>query len=146
MSILQLAPPTKALEIGSSLRVGVQVDGADSVNAVQVDLSYPADKLRLETVDRSNSAFGIEAENTSTPGLLKMARGTIVPVTGSQVVAVLTFTALAPGAAALEFLTTCKVLRVPDSENVLTQATGGMFTIAGADNLPPASPVGFTLK
>jgi hypothetical protein len=91
---------------GGSVIVAVYMNGGgDNVNTVQANISYPASKLQYVGVSYTGSAFSITTpDNGGSGGVVVLANGSITPVTGSGLVATLTFKALAAsGSAALSF-------------------------------------------
>jgi hypothetical protein len=101
---LYLSPTGTTLATGSTLTVQIRENsGITPVNAVQANLSYPADKLKFMSTDAGSSAFAIAAPGTNSGGKITVARGSTTALTGDQAVATLTFTVLAPGDATLAF-------------------------------------------
>jgi hypothetical protein len=92
---LSLAPSSAQVARGSTLSVQIWADSADQpVNAVQINLSYPVDKLNFVSIDTANSAFGVAAQNTGGNGVIDIARGATDPVSGRSLVATVKFTPL----------------------------------------------------
>jgi len=80
---------------GGSLIVAVYMNGGGNpINAVEADLSYPASKLQYIGVNYSGSAFEISASGGGGDGSVTLDRGTTGAVSGSGLVATLTFKAL----------------------------------------------------
>jgi hypothetical protein len=62
---LSLTPSNQSVALGSTLSVQIWTDsGAQSVNAAQVNLSYPVDKLNFVNINTANSSFGVEAKSS----------------------------------------------------------------------------------
>lgn len=75
---------------GSSFTVTVYEDsGSEMVNAVQANLMFPVGLTAK--VNATGSVFDIEAEQENVNGMVKIARGTVSPVSGKQKVASVTF-------------------------------------------------------
>lgn len=131
---LYLAPGSAEMATSATLQVAIRVDSPDLVNAVQANVSYPADKLELVGVDYTGSAFGVQAEETKSSGLVKIARGVnggSPSVTGDNLVATLTFRALVAGTANLSFATGSAVAKDDGTgTNILSSTSGSIVTIA----------------
>lgn len=92
---LYLASESQQVEQQTEVDVEVRMNTAEQpVNAVQSNLSYPADKLELLNVDTSESALDVEAEETTEEGSIRIARGSVDPVTGDLLIANLTFSVM----------------------------------------------------
>lgn len=107
---LSLSPASTSAIIGSSFNVGVYVNtGGNAVNAVQANLTYPANQLDYVSVT-SSAAFPVDAQSTGGGGTVSIARGAITPVNGSQLVATVRFKAkVSTGTAAINFASTSGV-------------------------------------
>ncbi len=88
---------------GGSLIVAVYMNGGGNpINGVEADLSYPASKLQYVGVNYSGSAFEITASGGGGDGAISIDRGTTGSVSGSGLIATLTFKAIAnSGSAAI---------------------------------------------
>lgn len=92
---LYLDSESQQVEQQTEVDVEVRMNTAEQpVNAVQANLSYPADKLELLNVDTSESALDVEAEETIEEGSIRIARGSVDPVTGDLLIANLTFSVM----------------------------------------------------
>lgn len=65
--------------------------GGESVNAVQANISYPADQLEFINYDSYKSPFEIEAQNSQLDGSIIIVRGHKGSLTGRQLVGKLNF-------------------------------------------------------
>ncbi len=84
---LYLNPSSGRLAVGQTVDVEIRVNTLTKVtNAVQADISYDAAYFDYVGVDDTGSAFSIIAQSTTTPGLIKIARGATTGVTGDQLV------------------------------------------------------------
>lgn len=138
---LKIDPATATVAPGQNVTVSVMTDtGTDEVNAVQADFSYPADKLEFVSIDGAGSAFGTEAPSTGGTGKVSIARGTITPVSGSKLVAKVTFKALANGSAPLNFIAGTALLKASDNTDIigtLGNTSGSTITVGTAGNPNP---------
>ena len=91
---IMLIPNTQSVVSGQQMIVEVMVNsGNELVNAAQVNISYPQTKLTVRKVDTTSSVFDVAAENKTEDGVLKIARGVVMPVRDIQKVATVTFAA-----------------------------------------------------
>ena len=140
---LSLSPATSTVGLGNNITVAVRENsGTDPVNAVEADLSYPTAQLQFVSIDATTSAFGVEAVSSGGSGSVTLARGGQTAVTGDQLVALVTFKALAPGAAAVTFKSSSALVRSTDQTNVLVTTNPGTYTVA--DQTPPSVPTAVT--
>jgi hypothetical protein len=138
-STMSLSPATKTVSQGTSFDVAVYEDsGSDTVNAVQANLSYPS-SLTVTSITPNSSAWPIEAENTGSGGTVKIGRGTTTPVSGSQLIATVKFTAAGTGNAQVAFVTGSGIIRSSDNTAEPSTNTGGSYTITSTGSTSPAS-------
>lgn len=141
---MSLTPSSQTVTQGSTVSVTLMENSStDAVNAVQAMINYPSDKLAFSNISYSTSAFAVQASQSGGSGVVKLSVGTTPPpVTGSQIVAVINFVAIASGSANLTFgctfdAITCQdgnaVVRESDAANILSTTTGSTVTI----NTPP---------
>ena len=88
-----LSLPTEKVAQGSEVELTITATAPALINAVELTLTYPSDTLHFERVDTTNSAFATELKNTTTPGTITLARGSIQPVSGEVEVAKIIFSA-----------------------------------------------------
>jgi cytoskeletal protein RodZ len=99
-----LSPTAQSYSSGSSFTAYIRENsGQTLVNAAQINMTYPADLLKVTKVDSSTSNFKIQAQNDAAGGKINLARGSTSPLTGDQLIATITFQTIAPGAAQLQF-------------------------------------------
>lgn len=80
---------------GGLLVVAVYMNGGGTpIQAVQADLSFPANKLQYIGFSSTGSAFEVGANISRSNGFVSIPRGTTSPVTGSALVGTVTFKAL----------------------------------------------------
>jgi chitodextrinase len=143
---LTLQPSSSTVGVGNNFTVTVHENsGSDAVNAVEADLTYPANSLQFVSIDATTSAFGVQAVSTGGNGTITLARGTQTAVTGDQIVAVVTFKALTvtgASSAAVAFANSSAIVRSSDQTNVLVGTTPGSYTIS--DQTAPSVPTGVT--
>ncbi|HSX14673.1 MAG TPA: fibronectin type III domain-containing protein [Candidatus Saccharimonadales bacterium] len=139
---LSLVPTSSTVSLGSSFTVVVHENsGTDAVNAVEADMTYDATKFQFVSIDATASAFDLSATSTGGAGSVKIARAkSNTSLTGDQVVASVTFTAIGSGATTIPFAATSALVRASDTTNVLVTTTPGSYTIA--DTTAPTVPTG----
>lgn len=128
---LYLTPASGSVVKGDNIKVSVYEDsGNEPINAVLANLTYSTSLFSYVSYS-SSSAFTIEATNPSgNTGSLSIARGTITPRTGVQLVTTLTFKAAASsGTAAVNFTSTSKLLSSNTNTNILANIEGGNYTL-----------------
>lgn len=140
MSTLSLVPATGRFKVGETFPVTIVIDGTDAVNAVQTDISFPAEILTVASTDFNMSPFPIQAELTLGAGSIRAVRGAITPVSGPHVFGVIRFAVVAVGTAAVRFLDTSLALRASDTQNVLSAKNNASFITEVVDTTAPAPP------
>ena len=129
---LSLSPSSQKLANGASLSVQIWADaGSQSVNAVQANLTYPADKLKFVNVDTTTSNFGVAAQATGGSGTITIARGNTTALSGKQLVAKVNFTAaVGKGSAAVGFASNSALISSTTNKNVLAATYGGSYSLS----------------
>jgi hypothetical protein len=144
MSTLHTDPDSLTVSVGEEFHVLVMLDGQETVNAAQVNLSWPEGILDVDRIDYTASAMPVLAESVVMPGEIRMARslaGGTPLISGLQLFADIVFVATYPGQATVHFDDTCAVIDPTQKfQNVLTTRTDGVFTIQDEDG-PPAPPL-----
>lgn len=106
---------------GGAFTVDVYEDsGSEMVNAVQTNIMYPA-SLKVSTVSTVGSVFDIEAEQENSNGMVKIARGTVSPVSGSQKVATITFSGTG-SPSEIKVSEDSAIIRSSDSKNIYAKS------------------------
>jgi hypothetical protein len=126
-----LQPAAQTVANGSTVSAEVWIDTSETpVNAVEADLTYPTDMLQFVNIDASSSAFGVQAQADGANGKIVIARGTISPVKGRQLVAKVNFKSIAAsGHAIVGISSNSSVLSSSDNANVLSKRTGADYTL-----------------
>ena len=144
---MSLSPGSSSIAQGSTLTVSIYENSGDEpVNAVQANLSYPADLLDFVSIS-SSPAFSIGAQNSGGGGGVQIARGALPAVTGNQVVAYVRFKAkTSSGSAAVGFAGGSSVISANSNSNILAGTSGANYSLkppaptptpAAADTIPP---------
>ncbi len=142
---LSLVPASSTQNVGSNFTVVVHENsGTDAINAVEADLTYDQTKLQFVSLDTSTSAFDLSATGSGGAGSIKIARAKSgTNLTGDQIVASITFKALATGTTPVTFdATSAIVTGAATPVNVLAVTVPGSYTIA--DTSAPTVPGGLT--
>lgn len=100
---ISLTANRSTVPAGGTLIVALYMNGGgNAVYGVQTSISYPASKLQYVGLSYSGSPFTIAAAGGGGGGVVTIDRGTTAPVSGSALVATITFKALAgSGSAAI---------------------------------------------
>ncbi len=136
---LYLTPSNTTGGMGSNITVSVRTNiTSDPVNAIQANLTYPADKLDFVGVNAAASPFNIQAESTGGGGVVRIARGVIgAGLTGDRLVATVTFRVKQnSGTAAISFAGDSAVVSGSSNSNVLSGTTGSNITMSNAKPSP----------
>jgi chitodextrinase len=142
---LTLSPGTSNISLGSTFTVSiVENSGTTAVNAVEADLTYDQTKLQFVSIDSSTSPFTLSARATGGSGTVMIANAALTPVTGSQTVAKVTFTAIGTGSTAVDFASTSGIAESTNNTDVLGTTTGGTYTVS--DTTAPSVPSGLTVS
>lgn len=141
-STLSLNPSIGTYGVGQTIQVSILLDtNGEAVNAVQADLSFPADKLEVTGLDYRTGCFlmlVLDHSFDNATGHIRLAGGVPSPgFTGpAGRVATITFRTKSAGIASVVFDATCAALRNSDSVNVLTGTQPGQFTISAGGTMP----------
>lgn len=141
---LSLSPSIQTLTNGQTFTVQIMENsGSATVNAVQANVSYPAASLSLQSIDTTGTAFPLVAQSTGANGVINIAQATnggAPPVTGSQLVATLTFKSLmTSGSAMVAFTAGSAVVSSVDNTALALTTTGGAYA---PDTISPTAPTG----
>ena len=139
---LSVSPATAIVANGSAFSVQVYEDsGTATVNAVQANLTYPANSLTLTSISTTGTSFPLEAQSSGSGGTITMARainGGTSPVTGKQLVATLNFTSsMTTGSATVDFTTGSAVVSSVDNTALVLTTQSGTYQ---PDTVPPSTP------
>jgi hypothetical protein len=129
---LSLSPTSQRLNVNQTITVEVRLNtNNQTVNAVQADMTYAADKFEFVSIDATTSAFDIEAPSSGGNGTVSVIRGSITPLNSSNLlVGRVNFRAIASGRKLpITFASSSQVIRAEDSVNILQKMSGGQYTI-----------------
>lgn len=142
---LRISPLTGTYQVGGTVDVSFLVDtGGESINAVQADILFPADKLQVVNPVASTSFISIwvtAPTYSNTDGTIHFQGGLPTPgiKTSGGVISTVTFRIKSPGNATIRFAPSSQVLRNDgQGTNILTSSGSAAFTL---ENPPPAGPV-----
>jgi hypothetical protein len=117
--------------------------GAEPVNGAGATLSYPADKLTFVSI-ASSSAFGIAAASSGGGGSVKVDRGALSPVTGTQTVATVTFRALTDSGSATVNVTSASVFSANSNTDIASGSSGTTIAFRAPTPVAPPPPADTT--
>lgn len=133
---LYVSPSGTSVAGGSSFSLYVRVNATSTVDAVQANLSYPADKLTF-LGSYGGSAFEIQAESSGGGGSIRIGRGTLSAKSGDQLIATISFRAIpSSGSATVAFTSGSEAVK---GGSVVVSATSGS-TIAFTEPAPAPKP------
>jgi hypothetical protein len=144
---MYLSPSGGTHKVGTTFSVAIRENSnSDSVNAVEADLTYSTSKLQFVSTSLSGTAFGITASNTGGGGSISVSLGSVSAVTGDKLIATVTFKALAAGSGTVSVSSGSQVLSSTTNTNIVSNLTGGAYTIQSATTTspPPSSGSGGT--
>lgn len=129
---LHISPDSTRVSKGQQFTVEVRMNAqTQPINAAQAVLSYPTDKLEFIGIDSSESAFDFRLTETGGEGQVEIVQGTAQQKTGNQLLATVTFRALAPkGKASITFKDTSALAHATENNDVLQQTFGSSITLA----------------
>lgn len=138
---LYMAPSASSVVNGNTVTVYIhESSGSEPVNGVQANFSYPASLLQFVSIN-STSAFSIVAQNSGGGGSVAIARGAMPAVSGDQVVASVSFKAIASsGTATLAFTSGSAVTSANSNTNIMTSSPGTSITLKAPAPAPAPSP------
>lgn len=140
-SQMSLSPSSSNVRPGDTVTVRVDENsGTRAVNGVEADISYPADKFDVVSIDSAASAFDIKARETSSQGRVSVIRGKLgETLTGSHEVTKIVLKAKASGSANITVDGTSMLVASDNNTNILQTSTGTTVTIS--QPAPAATPV-----
>ncbi len=140
-----ISPNTGVYEVGSLIDISFILDtGGESVNAINADIVFPADKLQVVNPAASTSFISIwvtAPTYSNTEGTINLQGGLPNPGinTNAGVISTVTFRVKGPGKAVIKYSPASKALRNDgEGTNILT-ATGTAELVL--KNPPPSGPV-----
>jgi chitodextrinase len=145
---LSLSSSSTAVTPGGNFSVTIAEDsGTNPVNAVQASLNYDATQLQYVSTTEGTAFPSISATSTATPGVYRVARSTVTPVTGANNLVTVNFKVLASsGSLDLSFDDNFSlVVQSADSSNILGTTNGltvpvsGTATASASMSLSPAT-------
>ena len=149
---LSLSPASGSYTTGQTITVAINENSAsEAVNGVNASLTYPTSTLQFVSINGNSSGFGVDAGSTGGSGVVNISRGAIAGITGSQLVADVSFNVISTGSAAINFQPSCvgnngtncsAVLDATSYVNIISGTTGANFTLqAPAVPVTPVTPV-----
>ncbi|MBU6500838.1 MAG: hypothetical protein KGJ89_01820 [Patescibacteria group bacterium] len=142
---LYVSPPSGTFTVGSTFTVSIYVNsGGQSINAVEADLKFPADRLQVVSPTTGKSLIQVwvsQPTYSNLDGTMKF-QGTIPSPginTDSGLISTVTFRVKSVGTASLQILDSSQVLLNDGlGTNILGQTTSGIYYLV----LPaPAGPI-----
>jgi len=123
--------PATLFRQGQQFKVQLWADAkSTTINVATVDFTYPTSRLTYVGFDYTGGAFESNyVLDTATAGNIKITQGTLTPKTGNLFIGTVTFTVVNDaGTVSLNWLGSSQLVRSPDSVDVLSVKTNGVFT------------------
>jgi hypothetical protein len=117
---LNVTPATGTYANAQTVTLTIYEDSGNyPVNVIESDLIYDDTYLTFGSIDTSSGAFSVSAVATGSNGLVNIVVGSTGTVTGSQIVATVTFTAIGPiNLTSIKLASTCGIVRSSDNRNI----------------------------
>lgn len=129
--------PTSSIAPQSEFLVSVFLDAKDSVNAFDLEISYPPDKLKFLNFDNTDSIVDIWQASPSVPqnGVIRLSGAILEAFNGSNgLIIKLAFKASSANKAQLSF--TKSNLYLADGSGTEIQAKATSFSVSVVENAP----------
>ncbi len=143
-AIFSVGPSSGSYSVGSTFDVQVFLDTQkESVNAIELSLKYPPDKLQLVSPSTGRSIIGVwtsQPRFNNSEGRLDLQGGIVGGINvGQGLIATLTFRVKGTGSAIIKFLDNSKaLLNDGKGTDVLRQSGGAVFDLMLP---PPQGPI-----
>ncbi len=134
---IYLAGASGSYAVGSTFTVSIRENSGSAVNAAEADLSYSTSALQFVSIDGSGSAFGIDASSSGGNGTVTVSRGNTSAVNGDQLIAKVTFKALAITTASVQMQSSSVVLSSTTNTNVVNARNGGTYSLTSPTGSSP---------
>lgn len=116
-TILSLTADQPSVVAGQMITYTVAIDSQTTpVKSVQINLSYPANKVDIVSIETATSKFNLPLEEIKGNGLLRLGREASTPVFGPQHIAILQFQAK-------ESITETEIAPVPGTQIISLENT-----------------------
>jgi hypothetical protein len=126
---------------GGSYVVAVYMNGGGTpINGVEADVSYSSSQFQYIGISYGGSPFSVQAGAKDVGGVIDIPVGTISPISGSALVATLTFRALASSGSASFGIASSSSLVNANDNSAVDFGTGGDSVKFGTAAAAPASP------
>ncbi len=137
-NLIYFYPSEDTVSGNQPLIVNVRTVTRESINAIQANIHYPAQLLHVTNITYDGSSFDIQAEEKRMPGLIKIARGVINPVSGDNLIATITFTPIAINSsiASLSFTNGTAVVDSTRSQNILEKTATAVYNLVPSQTSP----------
>ena len=127
---LYLSPSSSSVTNGSIFTVNVRVNsGSEKVNAAEVHLSYPIDKLEFVRIN-DTSTWGFIFASSGGSGSVRIERGANPSVSGDSLIAGVQFKAKSSsGSATVSISSDSEVISVNSGDDILSSRKGGTYSL-----------------
>lgn len=129
---LYIDPPTGTYTVGNTVQLTIRADSQTTeVNVVQANLTYPTNRLTLQSINRTGSPFTNAIQETGGGGQVNIGVGILGGSTsGDNLVATVTFTATGAGTATIDFANTSGIADYATSTNICQAMVGATYELS----------------
>ena len=134
---------SQSATLNGTFAVTVRINASAAVGAAEVDMSYPADKLQVQSINYSGSPYELAAYENNSGGVIQMDRATTVDggvSAGDKLYAQISFKAVAAGSATINF-NGSSVVRSNSDITPMTLSRNGVTYNIEAPAAPATPPV-----
>lgn len=141
---LSFSPSTASFDVGQTFNVRVEVNpDGESVNAVETEITFDTSKLSVTAVSKTGSTFSLwttEPKFSNTAGTVNFGGGSPSPFAKTSTILTITFKALAPGSAEVEFNGGSVLAADGLGTDVLNETRKSIYTINEVQAEPSPPP------
>lgn len=148
---LKLSPSSQTVPKDSTFTIAILLStGGDAINFVNANLTFPKDKLKVDSLDDSGTFITIWPDKTfnNDLGRINLAGGLYNPgINGEDLkMIVVRFKTIgnAGDVAAVSFKDSSEVYRLSDITDILGNKVNGNYTIAGTGTIIPTQSLSIT--
>lgn len=129
-SVISLISSNKSYTVGDDIDVNLVLNtGDERINAAEIVLDYPQNKLEVKEVRINNQVFDVQVQGEDKNGKVTIIVGSTKPQVGSVNIATVIFEATSKGEADMDFDPATKVLSYDTNLNVLQNTTPIKYNI-----------------
>lgn len=140
---IYLTPNGGSFTVGQRFKVEIRENSnGEAINAVQVELGFPANMLEVWGIDHPGSDFDVDAQRTAASGTAIVAKGTTTPFTGDKLVARVEFKVIAAGSINIQVRDNSVLVSSQGNKNIVDSRVGANIVGVSAPRPGPPGPPG----